>query len=296
MFSDAGYARGAAAYLDRPSHASAAALGKSVTAWTTHLAGLQYNPAILTATESFHLVGSYVFLTDDRTFISANSTFSFRKYLVFDVGCRRLSVGNIEQRDKYGYYEGLFGDYEYAVEIACAGRAPKNISWGGRARYLHQQFKGLKGISTGYGNGIGFDIGLSWHPVRRITLGVSGLNLGAFMWWGTGRRDMVVPQGRLGVAGLFFHERYIAEIDIVKALWQPPEVSFGMQYTLFDILSIRAGCTTSIDIYDRHYRQPDISFGVGIRYQIIGCDYAIIVPFDHTRDMISHLVSLVMWF
>ena len=295
-FSSSGYSAGAAAYLDRPANAYTAALGKSATAWRTGMAGVQFNPAILDAAESVHLVGSYAFLKDDRRFIAVEGALPIGEWVVIGAGFRQIGVDGIEQRDEYGYQDGLFDDRENAVEIGVAGRFLWNISAGLRARYLNQQYKGLVGISEGKGNGMGFDLGATWAPIEQVCVGVSGLNVGSYLWWATGHRDIVLPQARVGVAGLFLTKSLIAEVDFVKTLHQPIDVSGAIQYTLFEIISARAGMATSVDIKDRHSRDPDISLGAGVRYSFFGCDYSLVIPTDNARDMLSHKISLVLRF
>lgn len=292
-FSSSGYARGAAAYLDRPAHAHGAALGKAVTAWYRDLAGTQYNPALLDAAESVQLVGSYTFLTDDRRFIAAEATIPVGQYIVAGILFRNMTVGGIEQRDEYGFLDGHFDDRENALGLAVAGRMPLDISIGIRARYLGQEFEG---IDKGRAYGMGFDAGALWRPHSMISVGVSGLNIGSYLWWKTGHRDVVLPQARVGVAGSFLEQSLNVGFDVARAIKQPLEVSGGVEYILFHIVSARVGINTSVDLEDRHSRDPDISGGIGVRYNFFGCDYAITIPTEHTREMMSHTISLLLRF
>jgi len=295
-FASSGYSRGAAAYLDRPAHAHGAGLGKAATAWKEGLAGLQFNPAILDAAESFHLTGSYEFLKDERRLIGVEACLPVGEYAVAAASFRAAGVDNIEQRDDYGYLEGHFDDRENAVDIAVAGRFLWNISGGIRARYLNQFYKGLAGIDDGRAHGMGFDAGATWQPDSHVCVGVSGLNIGSYLWWATGWRDIVLPQARAGVAGLFFDQSLIAELDVVKTLRQPIDVMLGIQYTLFDIVSVRGGAGTSVDIKDRHSREPDFSVGAGVRYSFFGCDYSLTIPTDNAQELLSHKISLILRF
>jgi len=295
-FSSTGYSYGAAAYLDRPAHAHSAALGNAVTAWSEGLAGLQYNPAILDAAESVHLVGSYAFLKDDRRFIAFQTAVPIGEYAVAGASFRTIGVEDIEQRDAFGYLEGHFDDRENAVDISVAGRFLWDISAGIRARYLNQFYKGLKGVDEGSAHGMGFDVGATWQPDSHVCVGVSGMNVGSYMWWATGWRDIVLPQARLGVAGLFLDRTLITELDVSRTLRQPLDVSLGIQYTLFDIISVRSGAATSIDIKERHSRDPDISLGLGVRYSFFGCDYSLVIPTDNAQELVFHKLSLVLRF
>ncbi len=295
-FSSTGYSYGAAAYLDRAAHAQSAALGKAVSAWCEGLAGVQYNPALLDAARGVQMVGSYEFLKDDRRLIAVEGAFPAGQYAVVGASFRTFGVDGIEQRDEYGYLDGSFDDRENAVQMSVAGRFAYNISGGARVRYLNQLYKGLKGISDGQAHGMGFDIGAVWQPESHVCVGVSGLNVGSYLWWATGQRDIVLPQARLGVCGLFLGRTLIAELDAARTLRQPLEVSLGAQYTLFGIISARAGASTSVDIKNRHTRDPDISLGAGVRYSFFGCDYSLVIPTDNAQEMIFHKLSLVLRF
>jgi hypothetical protein len=94
------------------------------------------------------------------------------------------------------------------------------------------------------------------------------------------------------VAGLFLDKSLITEIDVLKTVQQPVQISLGVQYTLFKIISARGGISTDTDIMKYHSRYPDYSFGLGVRYSIFGFDYACIIP---DSDLgLSHKISLVM--
>jgi hypothetical protein len=298
-FSSPGYAYGGAAYLSLPLQAYAAGLAQSVTAWREGGgAGIQYNPALLDAVQSLSVTGSYSFIKDERSLKGADAAIPIGEWLVAAASFANAGVDNIEQRDDFGNFinaaDPYFGYRENAVALAAAGRLRWNIAVGARVRYLNEFFKDLKGIDNTYANGMGFDAGATWEPDSHVCVGVSGLNIGSYLWWATGHRDIVLPQARAGVAGLFFHRSLIAEIDVAKTLRQPVDISGGIQYTILKIISVRGGIATSVDIKERHSRYPDYSVGAGVRYSFFGCDYALILPSSDISDMISHRISLVL--
>jgi hypothetical protein len=102
----------------------------------------------------------------------------------------------------------------------------------------------------------------------------------------------VLTCARIGVAGLFLDKSLITEIDVLKTVQQPVQISLGVQYTLFKIISARGGISTDTDIMKYHSRYPDYSFGLGVRYSAFGFDYACIIP---DSDLgISHKISLAL--
>jgi hypothetical protein len=294
-FSSTGYSSGAAVYLNRPVHAHAAALGRAVTAWDDELAGVQYNPAVLDRADGIHIAGSYTLFRrdEDRRLYGFSGAVPIGGYCVLGASFRTFGVDNIERRNEEKILLGTFEDKEIAAEVAVAGRFPFSISSGIRFRYLNQHYTETH---NGGANGMGFDAGVLWAPIKHISIGLSGLNIGSYLWWNTGHRDIVLPQVRGGIAGIVFNKSLIVELDILTTLNQPTEISSGVQYTLFEIISARAGVSTSIDIPTRHSRNPDISAGVGIRHSFFGCDYALVIPTDNAREMLVNKFSLILRF
>jgi hypothetical protein len=289
-FSSSGYARTAAAYLAMPCHAHSAALGTAVTAWRQGVAGAQFNPAILEGTDGYYLIASYSFLGDDRAFIAADGIAPLGSYAVLGVSFVNAGVDKIERRDAFGLLDPnnpYFADYENAVGAAVAGRIPWNIALGARVRYLNQK------LDDKLANGFGFDGGATWEPDSHICVGASILNIGSWLWWPSGQRDVVLPQGRLGVACLLLDRQLIIELDGAKTDYQPIEASLGIQYTIAQIVSVRLGASSSASYSDWSSRYPDISTGVGIRYSFFGFDYSITMP---TADLglTMHKVSLLL--
>jgi hypothetical protein len=164
-----------------------------------------------------------------------------------------------------------------------------NISIGARARYLNQSFTNVDGGSA---HGMGFDAGATFAPDSHVCLGASVLNIGSYLFWATGQVDQVLPQARAGVAGLFFHKRLIVEADVAKTLRQPIDAALGIEYTAFGVIAVRGGATTSIDIQERHSRDPDYSAGVGVHYSFFGFDYALVIPTESVG--LTHKISLLL--
>ena len=295
-FVSAGYADGGAAYLDLPLHAHAASLGRAVTAWRDDLAGLQYNPAVLDAANSLRSFISYKFLTDDRTQKGIDIACPAGQFFVLGVGANVTGVDKIEHRDEAGNQNSddqyfSYGENEFS--ITAAGRVNCLISLGVRAHYLYENFSD---IDEGSAQGMGFDAGATWQPDSTVCIGLSGLNMLSWLYWESGRRDPVLAQARLGIAGIFLNRSLIAEIDFAKTLRQPVDVSCGIQYTILDLIYIRAGGMTSVDVENRHSRMPDLSAGLGIRYNFFGCDYSGTIPTDDVSGLISYGLSLVLRF
>jgi hypothetical protein len=287
-FASTGYSAGAAEYLNRPVSAQSAALAGAVVAWREDLAGIQYNPAILDATPagSYLLHGTYSIMTLDRRHLSADAAGTVGNYLAAGISFTNYGVGNIEGRDSLGNQTDTFDYSENSFALSAAGRIVGNIAIGGTFRYLYEA------LFTGRANGIGFDLGATYEPLPILCVGMSVQNLLSKLWWNTGHDDPVLTSARLGVAGLFLDKSIIAEIDVLKTVQQPLQLSLGVQYTLFKIVSARGGISTDVDYLKYHTRYPDYSFGLGVRYSIFGFDYAIVIPDSELG--LTHKVSIAV--
>lgn len=288
-FASSGYARGAAEYLKLPRHAHSTALCGAVTALQEDLAGLQYNPAILDivgAANGYPFIGTYSFMSLDRKHIGVDATFGLGDYIAGGISLTNYGVNDIEGRDEYG---NILEDFDYktiSFAASIAGRLKWPVSWGVTLRYIYEH------LDVEMANGFGFDIGATYRPIEQLCIGVSGQNIASWLFWSTDHHDIVLPSARLGIAGLFIDSTLIGELDIVKTVKQPIDVSLGLQYKLFNVLSLRAGTATSLDIKGRDYRDFDFSLGVGMRYNMLGFDYA--CPITSSKLGISHKISVIV--
>lgn len=142
-FYSLGYASGGATYLNRPSNASSSALSGAVSAWSSNVFGMHYNPALLDGANEPYLSGAFQILTDDRSFGVAEGALPIGSYLVLGASLWRLSVGDIEKRDIYGTFEQSFEEKETALALYVAGRTQWNLALGVAARFLHQSFESI---------------------------------------------------------------------------------------------------------------------------------------------------------
>jgi hypothetical protein len=285
-FQSVGYGLSGADYLKRPLHAQSASMSGAVVAWDDDLAGIQINPAIVDAVPIKAVVvkGSYSFLSWDRKHMGATVASCLGPYLAGRLTYISYGVSNIEGRDTFGMPTENFNYGANALAVSLAGRLKWNISVGACVRYLNE------GMCSEHANGVGVDIGATWKALDIICIGVSAQNLFSRLWWTTGHSDPVLPIFRLGARGLFLKKSLQAEIDFVKRQEWPEELALGIQYTLFDIVSLRGGLTSAVDFSTRHSKTPDYSLGLGIKYSFFGFDYACLFP---ASDLgISHKISV----
>jgi hypothetical protein len=271
-FSSSGYSTGGGEYLKLPLHARSAGLATATVAWRDHLTGLQYNPAILDASDSLTVIATTSFLTLDRNHYGFDVASAFGEYLVAGLSFSRFGIVNIEGRDEFGGLTESFSAGFNALSATVAGRLAIPLSIGLRGRYLFES------IENEHSNGVGFDLGATWQPFDRLCIGASAQNIGSFIWWSTSTRDKVLMTGRFGVCATLFDNSLKLEFDGIKTLTQPEEAAFGAEYTFAGILSARSGIRTAVDWYDHAVMRPEYSFGAGMRYDFLGFDYALVVP------------------
>ncbi|MBN2036411.1 MAG: hypothetical protein JW768_06675 [Chitinispirillaceae bacterium] len=271
-FASANYAA-AGEYLKLPLHARNAGLEGATVAWQDHhLTGLQYNPAILDAADSMTVIATTSFLTYDRSHYGFDFASGIGEFIVAGLSFSRLGVNNIEGRDEFGVLTEKFGAGFNAISATVAGRLAIPVSLGARGRYIFEN------IESEHSNGIGFDLGATYRPLRQLCIGASVQNLASYIWWSTSTRDKVLMIGRFGVCATLLDNSLKLELDGIKTLTQPEEAAFAAEYTFAGIISVRAGGRSAVNREDRKAMDPEYSFGAGMRYDFLGFDYALIVP------------------
>ncbi len=285
-FASSNYSYGAAEYLKLPRHAHSAGLANAVVAWQEEFAGLQYNPAILDAVvDIVPVVATYSFMTWDRKHVGLDAAMPIGDFAISGLSLMKYGVGNIEGRDSLGNFTEDFDYSANAVALSIAGRLQWPVSVGITARYIHEQMAGEQA------NGMGFDAGITYSPFTQFCIGLSGQNVGSYLWWTTGHRDIVLPTAQLGLAGRFLDTTLIAELDVAKTMRQPIDVSLGLQYKIIGMIMIRGGIATSLDLRGRDYRKFDFSVGLGMRYSWFGVDYA--MPINSSGLGLTHKISVI---
>jgi hypothetical protein len=273
-FASVGYSAGAANYLSRSLSASSAALAGAVVAWQENLTGTQFNPANFDVVpqNSIMLEGTFSLMTFDRKHAGFTAAGAFGNYLAYGISFINYGVSKIDGRDDFGTFTQNFDDNENSLQGSVAGKIAGNISLGATLRYLFQ------GMLDQRANGIGFDIGGTWAPFEFICVGASLQNITSKLWWSTGHSDPVLPVARLGVSGIFLKKSLHAEIDFIKTQKQPEQIVCGVQYTFLDMISLRSGISTDLDLSTVHSKYPDYSLGLGVKYSFFLFDYACLIP------------------
>jgi hypothetical protein len=284
-FTSSGYASGGGEYLKLPMHARTAGLASATVAWRDHLSGIQFNPAILDATDSLTTIATTSFLTLDRSHYGFDVASGVGEFLVAGLSFSQFGVGKIEGRDDFGDIMKSFDADFNVLSATVAGRLGIPVSFGLRGRYIFEN------IETEHSKGMGFDAGATWQPLDQLCIGASAQNIGSYIWWSTSTRDKVLMTGRFGACGMLFKNTLRIELDGIKTLTQPEEAAFGAEYTFADIISARGGIRTAVSRYNHSIMRPEYSFGAGMRYEFMGFDYALVVPSSELG--LIHKISII---
>lgn len=290
-FSDRGYGEYGAEYLKLTRHAYMGGLGHSGGAWTQDLAGLQFNPAILSSSKSHYLLVSNTQLSLERQQQGLAYYSKPKGNYTLGVEVGRFGIDGFEERDDNGLLMGSFDDREMFAELLFAQRIPGLFDYGVRLRYLNQR---IGDWGDGRADGVGFDLGLLYEVNPDIHVGFSAISLGSKLYWWTDRADWIVPQFRVAYHQNLFKKLLQYEIDILKPWNQPYEGSLALQTEILKVLFLRAGTVSAINFLEDDISTLDLEgfFGVGVRTNYLGIDYAYAKPWSPFGA--SHKISLII--
>ncbi|HDR06824.1 MAG TPA: PorV/PorQ family protein, partial [Candidatus Coatesbacteria bacterium] len=121
---------------------------------------------------------------------------------------------------------------------------------------------------------VAFDLGLAYTPMNRLRFGFTATNLGPRVKY-VSLESPLPATLRLGAAGELLDlpsHRISLFADGVYPFYDEPYGAFGLEYTLFDLVSLRGG-------YRLGHDTATFSFGAGFRFTLweavlLNLDYA----------------------
>ncbi|MFQ6618185.1 MAG: hypothetical protein ACE5QV_05800, partial [Fidelibacterota bacterium] len=171
-----------------------------------------------------------------------------------------------------------FNSSEIAVMLSYSRMKSEKFSYGGNIKLIR------KTLGDNSANGIGFDLGIRSNPVKNLFLGINFQDLtSTLVAWDTGRRELITPTLKLGLAYLFdlpilsgvmlpsfdLHSNFDGRRSLSSDLsigQASLTLLFGVEFTIKDKLAFRIGSSDVEDltagvgiIFDRGY--IDYSFG-----------------------------------
>ena len=262
-------------------------LGGSAIATADAATAAFWNPSRLVGAEKYSLSGFYAQLYEsDVTYQYLGAAFPTLDLGTFGIGVFRLGINDIERRDDGNLLLGTFDDSRLGLYLAY-GRTLGQYEFGAAASFEHHSLDSYSATSSpGLHLSIGrtLQTGLAWLPeasayVVGRNLLQSGLTLADESYSMPTALDLSLALNLRPVATWDHLARLtlsLHKIEVVK-----PTFSGGLEYTIQQLLSIRAGV-----------RDGNLSFGTGLAYKGLSFDYAVV-----DRDLGSlHMFTLTSQF
>jgi hypothetical protein len=163
---------------------------------------------------------------------------------------------------------GEFPAADLAAGVSYGVELFEGFGAGAAVNYIYSR------IDDANASTIAFDVGLSYQPLNRLRFGLTAANLGPDVKYVSLESPLPVTV-RLGAAGEILDEprhRITLLADGVYPVYDEPYGAFGLQYTLFDLISLRGG-------YRLGHDTATFSFGAGFQFALwksvlLNLDYA----------------------
>lgn len=267
------YSTSGVKFLTLETGAGPIGLGGAYTAYTAEPYAAAYNPAAIYGINSFSGSFGHDTYWKDRRFESGYVSFQ-KGPIVYNVGMQFIQIDNIEARD----YPSLdpdytFSSYDFSFKFAGAFKINKTYTAGLSLGWIFEK------IDIYRGNVFAADFGLTATPNPDLVIGLSVLNIGSKMKINLDEFNLPTTV-RLGAA---YNIKNIKPALDVVYFDDKMHMHIGGEYTIIDVLFLRAGYRTGYDT-------KDISAGVGFINRNIRIDYAFL-PYKNTLAD-SHIFSL----
>lgn len=261
------YASTAAAFLDNGIAARSDALSGAFTGVADDLDAFYYNPAgfgfqskmrLNTATTRLNEVNDVYYAGFGAPFLGGYSAVNYYMTVVPDIPETIIVNGRIEDTNDSFEYSSKAVFLSHAVTIL------PNLSIGGNLKYIKETL--MRNSAVGYGA----DIGLLYRWDDSLRIGASILNvLEPVMTWDTDSKEKNNVERREKIGLAYFLAKDILLTGDVTIGKREMLTALGCEYTLFDILSLRAGTQTH-----------GYSLGLGLNYASCVFDFAYVIPED----------------
>lgn len=249
------------------------------------VAGIFYNPALLTGSQNAQLLFMHnQWIQDVRSEVGA-AKFNMLG-LPFAVGINYSTVEGIEVRTKAGEADATFNANYFAGTIATGFKITENLNFGLSIKYLYEN------LYTDEAEGFAFDFGIvNKTPIENLKTFAVIKNLGSM---GNLRKEstkLPVEARAGGIYQISFNESKLdlqPGIDIQKYFNEDElHINFGAELVYDKTFALRAG-------YQSGYESRNLTGGVGINWGSLSFDYAL-TPFKLGLGS-GHSISLLFRF
>jgi len=271
-FSSADVGTTALPLLKIPTGPRAGAMGESFTALSDDATAIYWNPAGLG-----QLKDPEFFLSHHEWFLGFRDEYAS---MALPLGPGRLGVGLT--------YSGVSGIEAWDINnlprevktvsnntgVLSAGygfpvpnpRLPMYL--GGSVKVAYD----FLGDASSAGGGAGADLGVIAHPWSFLSLGLSASNLGAAAYSNNPYYYWLPASLKLGA--LFRYEDLSLVSDFIVPIDNTPSLHFGGEYTIFHVVSVRAGYKTGPQDISSLGLMTGLCVGAGFRIGRLNIDYA----------------------
>jgi hypothetical protein len=256
-----------------------AGLGGATVAITQDPANVVINPAVLTTTDSSAVTATFIkhVLDINAGYASYSTNVESVGDMAFTVGY--LNYGTFQRTSGVGDRTGTFGANDLAVSVSVANELDSMLSYGVTAKVLHSTIPDMSSTA------VAVDAGLLYRvPAKRVTIGLSILNLGTQLSTYDGTRDRLPLDMRIGVSHRLRGLPLLVNAslnhltdDVDNVLDRLRNFSVGGELYLGKVVQARLS-------YDNRMRNTSgvniasqlsgLSAGVGLRLPSLTIDYA----------------------
>lgn len=249
------------------------------------VAGVFYNPALLTGSENAQLLFMHnQWIQDVRSEVGAAKFKMFG--LPFAVGINYSTVEGIEVRTKAGEPDATFNANYFAGSIATGFKISENLNFGVTVKYLYEN------LFTDEAEGFALDFGIVNNtPIENLKTFAVIKNLGSM---GNLRKESTKLPVEARAGGIYKFTFSESKIDLqpgldIQKYFNEDElhINIGAEIIYDKTFALRAG-------FQSGYESRNLTGGVGINWGSLSFDYAL-TPFKLGLGS-GHSISLLFRF
>ncbi len=259
----------------------ASGMGNAFTAQSDDANSVFWNPGGLVASEKIKIDFNYINQLGIIPYSSLGAVIPIGKKDAVGAGLIYSGDAALKELTFVAGYARKLGDLTVGANLKYryASFGKNNFSAGDYTVFDNGEItEGEQNKIFGSGNGFGMDLGVKYSLSKSVTLGLVVKDILSPFYWNSENKNTLNPaRGEYNeampiktIAGFSFnsHTGFIVNGDYQPAILKDEinVIRFGAEYTVFDIISFRAGTQQFINsLPDEKY-----SFGVGFAYGLGG--------------------------
>jgi hypothetical protein len=259
IFASDGDAGQPGSFLTYGAGARAMGMGRAFAGLADDATAVYWNPGGLANVAQNQAVLQHTTLIDSNSYEYVGYDQIFPTIGTLGVGLAMLNQPSAEFRNTYNEVGGSFTNQDIGLLLGFGTDITNNLAVGGTLKAVTESMMGLTGA------GFGLDLGLMYHPLSLLNVGLTFQNLVAPQIKLQNDAETYPFNMVLGVGAKFFGDALKVDLDVSKSSEQNSvKPRFGLEDSPLPDLFIRAG----ID-------DTEIALGAGYRYEGFQLDYAL---------------------